>query len=99
MTTPKPFEFEKALSELEEITTWFESSDVDLDAGLVKFERGMELASQLKNHLASVENRVEKIRERFSATKPAEAAGIAGDIEPEVTQTPTPQDQTDLFGA
>jgi exodeoxyribonuclease VII small subunit len=37
------FEFEKALKELEAITLWFESTDVDLDQGLVKFERGMEL--------------------------------------------------------
>ena len=67
--TSTPFEFEQALKELEEITLWFESTDVDLDQGLVKFEHGMELASQLKNHLASVENRVEKIKQRFSGAK------------------------------
>lgn len=67
MTTPKPFEFEQALKELEDITTWFESTNVDLDQGLVKFERGMELATQLKSHLAGVENRVEKIKQRFAA--------------------------------
>lgn len=80
--TDKPFEFEKALKELEEITSWFESSDVDLDAGLAKFERGMELATELKTHLAGVENRVEKIRQRFSAAKPEDEAAP----------------QTDLFG-
>lgn len=66
--TAKPFEFEHALKELEEITLWFESSNVNLDQGLVKFERGMELASQLRTHLTEVENRVEKIKQRFSAT-------------------------------
>ncbi|HSX02113.1 MAG TPA: exodeoxyribonuclease VII small subunit [Candidatus Saccharimonadia bacterium] len=69
--TTKPFEFEKALHELEEITAWFESSQVDLDQGLTKFERGMELASQLKDHLQLVENKVEKIRQRFSEPKPS----------------------------
>jgi exodeoxyribonuclease VII small subunit len=88
--TTKPFEFEKALKELEELTAWFESSDVDLDAGLAKFERGMELASELKTHLASVENRVEKIRARFSAKAAAPAPG------PELVDT---TDQTGLFGA
>jgi exodeoxyribonuclease VII small subunit len=89
--TTKPFEFEKALKELEEITAWFESSDIDLDAGLAKFERGMELAAELKTHLATVENRVEKIRQRFSA----DAAPAAAPRE-----TPgTPDDQTGLFGA
>ena len=88
--TTKPFEFEKSLKELEEITAWFESSEVDLDAGLAKFERGMELATDLKTHLATVENRVEKIRQRFSA-------------KPETTAQDYPPTssggQSDLFGA
>jgi exodeoxyribonuclease VII small subunit len=94
--TNKPFEFEKALKELEELTAWFESADVDLDAGLAKFERGMELASELKTHLASVENRVEKIRARFSAkaAAPPPAAGFTEG--PDYTDT---TDQTGLFGA
>jgi exodeoxyribonuclease VII small subunit len=87
----KPFEFEKALKELEEITAWFESSDIDLDQGITKFERGMELAGTLKTHLASVENRVEKIKARFSA---ASTDAPASDPEPASSQ-----DQTDLFGA
>lgn len=61
-----PFKFEQALAELEDITNYFESTDVDLDAGLVKFERGMELAALLKNHLAAVDNRVEKIKQKFA---------------------------------
>jgi exodeoxyribonuclease VII small subunit len=64
----KPFEFDKALKELEDITAWFESSDVDLDQGLAKFERGMELSAQLKDHLQAVENRVEKIKQRFATS-------------------------------
>jgi exodeoxyribonuclease VII small subunit len=85
--TDKPFEFERSLKELEAITLWFESADVDLDAGLVKFERGMELAGQLKTHLASVENRVEKIKQRFAAGAVPAAAPAESDI-----------DQTGLFG-
>jgi exodeoxyribonuclease VII small subunit len=87
--TAKPFQFEAALAELEEITRWFESSDVDLDAGLAKFERGMELAAQLKQHLQSVENRVEKIKARFgdSAAPVIEAADAepsSDDVPPEL---------------
>lgn len=86
--TTKTFEFEKALKELEDITNWFESSSVDLDEGITKFERGMELAEELKQHLASVENRVEKIRARFAAKDetPSPEASL-------------PRDQTGLFGA
>ena len=90
--TTKPFEFEKALRELEDITTWFESSDADLDSGLVKFERGMELAAQLKAHLETVENRVEKIKARFGNNKPPVSAEETLAAEPATT------DQTDLFG-
>lgn len=99
MATANTFEFEKALKELEDITVWFESSDVDLDAGLVKFERGMELAHQLKAHLATVENRVEKIKQRFSDTG---ATGItpavATDLEA-LAAEPEDLDQTNLFKA
>ncbi|MDF2461276.1 MAG: Exonuclease small subunit [Candidatus Saccharibacteria bacterium] len=89
----KPFEFEKSIKELEEITLWFESTDVDLDQGLVKFERGMELAGQLKSHLATVENRVEKIKQRFTA-------GAAASTDTEATSefVPADTDQTGLFG-
>jgi exodeoxyribonuclease VII small subunit len=101
--TTKPFEFEKALKELEEITSWFESSDVDLDAGLVKFERGMELASELKTHLAGVENRVEKIRVRFTATRPTaptETTSMHEDSDrPPLIDEHDDASQTDLFGA
>ena len=77
MMTNKPFEFERALKELEEITAWFESSDVDLDQGLAKFERGMELSAELKAHLQTVENRVEKIKQRFQEPRPAPGAVVS----------------------
>lgn len=98
MTTPaKPFEFDKALKELEEITQWFEQSDTDLDAGLVKFERGMELATQLKAHLAGVENRIEKIKQKFSAAPAAPAAPTNPNIGPEPELPSDSAGQTDLF--
>lgn len=74
------FQFDEAMKELEAITTWFESADVNLDQGLVKFERGMELAAQLKEHLASVENRVEKIKAKFTAPAKAATAPITEDV-------------------
>jgi exodeoxyribonuclease VII small subunit len=73
------FQFDEAMKELEAITTWFESSDVDLDQGLVKFERGMELAARLKEHLATVENLDEKIKVKFSAPVRTPALAIDPD--------------------
>ncbi len=67
-------DFSAKLKELEDITKWFESSEVDLDQALVKFERGMELAGELKTRLQSVENRIEQIKQKFDA-KSVAAAG------------------------
>lgn len=58
-------DFGAKLTELETITEWFESGEVDLNAGLAKFERGMVLADELKNELQAVENRVEAIKAKF----------------------------------
>lgn len=86
--SPKPYEFSKHLAELESITSWFESSDADLDQGIAKFERGMELTQELRQHLQLVENRVEKIRARY-ATEPVDAVA-----EPSGRDA---DDQTNLF--
>lgn len=94
MPEPK-FNFEQALKELESITQWFESSDADLDQGLVKFERGMELAKQLKAHLDDVENRVEKIKMRFNERASGANAPAAAELPAESPAS----DQAGLFGA
>ena len=59
------FDFGKAYAELEDIIEWFESEDVDLDAGLEKFEKGLELAQACKVRLQKVENRVTEIKAKF----------------------------------
>jgi exodeoxyribonuclease VII small subunit len=94
MSSKEPFEFERSLKELEAITAWFESADADLDEGIVKFERGMELAQELKSHLTAVENRVEKIRQRFSANTTPERAEQTPD-----PTVPLDQGQAGLFGS
>jgi exodeoxyribonuclease VII small subunit len=74
--------FGKSIAELEEIVAWFESDEVDLDNALQRFERGMELAGQLKNHLQGIENKVEVIKRKFdsSALVAADANNSAADI-------------------
>jgi exodeoxyribonuclease VII small subunit len=63
--TDKTFDFGKAYNELEEIVAWFEKDEPDLDEGLKKFERGLELAKACKERLAQVENRVTEIKAKF----------------------------------
>lgn len=58
--------FAEAFKELEDIVQWFEASEVDLEEGLKKFERGLELAKKCRSRLADVENKVTQIKEKFS---------------------------------
>lgn len=66
MTKKKETNFAEAFSELEKITQWFDAQEhVDLDEGIKKFERGLELADGLKKKLGEVENKVEEIKRKF----------------------------------
>jgi len=55
-------DFGKGFSELEEITQWFERGEPDLDQGLEKFGRAMELAKQLRERLLEAENTIKEIK-------------------------------------
>lgn len=58
--------FSEGFEELEKITEWFDSEEnLDLEKGLKQFERGLELAGDLKKRLSEVENKVEEIRSKF----------------------------------
>lgn len=74
--------FTEKLAELEQITEWFESDKVDLNEALAKFERGMALAEDLKKELQVVENKVEKIKQKFDGAVPT------GPIEEASAETP-----------
>ncbi|MEX0748480.1 MAG: exodeoxyribonuclease VII small subunit [Candidatus Saccharimonadales bacterium] len=63
--TPK--NFKQKLDELEAIVEWFESSEVDFDQALERFETGLALAAELKKQLDQVENRVIEIKRKFEA--------------------------------
>lgn len=63
----KAMDFGAAYKELEGIIEWFEREEVDLEEGLKKFERGLQLAKGCKERLKEVENRVTEIKDRFGA--------------------------------
>lgn len=58
-------QFAESFAELEKIAEWFEREEIDLEEGLKKFERGLELAAALKKRLSEVENKVKEIKARF----------------------------------
>lgn len=57
--------FGEAFKELEDIVSWFEKEDADIEEGIKKFERGMELAKACKDRLRHIENKVVEIRKKF----------------------------------
>ena len=61
----KKIDVAKGFQELEEIADWFEKGDGDLDQGLAKFERAMEIADTLKKRLDEADNKIKEIKERF----------------------------------
>jgi len=50
----KTFDFAKAIEELEEINRWFQNEEIDLDKGLSKFRRGLELIKKSRERLKQV---------------------------------------------
>lgn len=65
MASKKQPSFAEAFNELEELTEWFETEEVDLDEGLKKFERGLELSQICKKKLQEVENKVTTLKKKF----------------------------------
>ena len=59
-------DFGKAFKELEELADWFEKEEPDLDKGLQKFERAMELASQCREQLSKAEQKISEIKKKFN---------------------------------
>lgn len=60
------FDFAASMGELENITAYLESADVDLDEAIKKFERGSKLAKELKDYLANAENTIEQLKQDFT---------------------------------
>lgn len=68
MSKPKEekFNFTKAYQELEEINDWFQQEDIDLDEGLKRYRRGLELVKKCRERLKEAENQFIEIKKEFS---------------------------------
>jgi len=58
------FNYSEAITELEEITAYLESTEVDLDEAIKKFDRGSELAKEIEKYLKTAENKIISIKEK-----------------------------------
>ena len=70
-SAPVP-DFEKALTELEEIVSTLEKGDLSLEAALKHFERGISLTRQCQTALKQAELKVEKLSEKSGKLEPFE---------------------------
>lgn len=52
--------------ELDEVLSWFEGGEVDLDEAVAHYERGMRLVKELELYLKDAENKVTKIKASHS---------------------------------
>jgi len=57
--------FENSISKLEEIVKELESKDMDLDASLIHFEKGVDLYRKCRMHLEKVEKKIAKLSENL----------------------------------
>ena len=62
---PKKFDFTESVNKLEEINSWFQNEDIDLDEGLHKLKVGKELIKKCRVRLQDVENEFIKIKKEF----------------------------------
>lgn len=67
MTKNKRIDFAKAIKELEEINRWFQGEEIDLEEGLAKFRRGLELIKKCRNRLKEAENEFQEIKKEFNS--------------------------------
>jgi exodeoxyribonuclease VII small subunit len=63
---PKKFDFTASIKTLEEINSWFQNEDFNLDEGLQKLKLGKDLIKKCRGRLQQVENEFVKIKQEFA---------------------------------
>ncbi len=63
---PKKFDFTASIKMLEEINSWFQNEDFNLDEGLQKLKLGKDLIKKCRGRLQQVENEFVKIKQEFA---------------------------------
>ncbi|HWB38999.1 MAG TPA: exodeoxyribonuclease VII small subunit [Candidatus Saccharimonadales bacterium] len=58
----KSVDYQTLSAELEEILAKLQSGELDVDAALPAYERGMELVKQLEEYLKTAENKVSQLK-------------------------------------
>lgn len=62
--TDKPFKFEEALTELNQLVSQMESGELSLEDALKHFERGIQLTRQCQQALGEAEQKISVLSEK-----------------------------------
>lgn len=52
-------------TELESVINWFESDEADIDQAEAQYQRGLEIAEELKSRLQETRNNITKLKKSF----------------------------------
>jgi exodeoxyribonuclease VII small subunit len=63
---PKKFDFTQSINTLEDINSWFQNEDINLDEGLQKLKEGKELIKKCRTRLREFENEFVQIKKEFA---------------------------------
>ena len=58
----KELDYRAMSQELEAIVVALQQDDIDVDIAMQKYERGLELTTQLEKYLKTAENKIEKLQ-------------------------------------
>src|SRR5215212_4774467 len=64
--TQQKVDFTQSVSRLEEINSWFQNEDFNLDEGLQKLREGNDLIKKCRGRLKAVENEFVQIKQDFA---------------------------------
>ena len=66
-TSKKTRSYQEMADELNQLVSWFESDQVNLDEAVAKYEQALELLDQMETYLRSAQNKVKKIAVKFDS--------------------------------
>jgi len=64
-TTSKAARISDLIKEFESISKYFESEELDIDTGIKNYERGMQLAKEIKTLLEGYELKIQEIQNKY----------------------------------
>ncbi len=53
------------MAEFESVVAWFDDDDLDVEKATKQFEKGSELAEQIKKQLETARNKIEIVKQKF----------------------------------